>query len=64
VLPVSEQRQPIALRTHDRTSELSYSLLRVNHYTKSEDAFHGQHDDTIQMYVPSLHEAIREREGG
>jgi glycosyl transferase family 92 len=80
VLPVSERREQIPLRTHDRTPELSYSLLRVNHYyTKSEEAFrrkcgradtgaldimNGQHDDTIQMYVPSLHEAIRERESG
>jgi glycosyltransferase involved in cell wall biosynthesis len=78
VLPVSERREQIPLRTHDRSPELSYSLLRVNHYdTKSEEAFrekcgradtgaldimNGQHDDTIQMYVPSLHEAIRERE--
>jgi hypothetical protein len=78
VLPVSERREQIPLRTHDQTPELSYSLLRVNHYyTRSEetsrekqeptpgagmDTVNAQHDDTIQMYVPFLHESIRERE--
>ena len=43
VQAVSELRHPIDLQLHDRTPELSYSLLRVNHYcAKSRSGFSGE----------------------
>ena len=91
VLPVSERRERVQLRTHDRTPEPSFALLRVNHYyTQSEEqvrkkwatprpdtgelrepiseghleAMNRKHDDTIQVHLPALRQAIRDRESG
>ena len=87
--PVNERHEPITIR--HQTPELSYDLLRINHYyTQSEEQLRekvghapGRHrrvarsppdaflelmnavsDDTIQMHLPALREAIRNRESG
>ena len=89
VLPVSERRQRIPVRFHDRTPDSTFSLLRVNHYyTQSEEqvrkkyatpradtgelrdpipdshleAMNKVHDETIQIHLPALRQAIRDRE--
>ena len=89
--PYNERRERIATRRHAYTPDLSYSLLRVNHYwTKSEDShrekwatpdpeygrlreplpdrhldlLNRERDDSIQIYLPALTEAIRRRDLG
>ena len=87
--PVNERHEPITMRHW--TPELSYDLLRINHYyTQSEEqvrkkwamrrpdtgelrepipdsymkAMNMEYDDTIQMHLPALRQAIRDRESG
>jgi hypothetical protein len=84
--PVNERHERIPIR--HQTPELSYDLLRVNHYwTKAGDVhrekwqrhrsdtgelrepvsqammdlLNSEQDETIQMYVPALREAVQER---
>ena len=87
--PVNERHEPITIR--HRTPELSYDLLRINHYyTQSEEQvrkkwatrrpdtgearvplseadlelMNAVPDQTIQMHLPALRQAIRDRESG
>ena len=85
--PVNERHEPVTMR--HQTPELSYDLLRINHYyTQSEEQlrkkwatrrpdtgeirepftdqdveiWNSLPDDTIQMHLPALRQAIRDRE--
>jgi hypothetical protein len=87
--PVNERHEPITIR--HQTPDLSYDLLRINHYyTQSEaqlrekwatrrvdtgelreplsdrylELMNAVSDDTIQMHLPALRQAIRDRESG